>query len=335
MKTVNWSWQSQRENYIKGLKIAIATVLSIMAADLLHLSYYATAGIITILSIQNTKQETILTARNRTLAFLAALLIAWACFQISGYTFLAFALYILLFSTVCLVFRWPEAIAMDSVLITHFLGEQSMALPLLLNEILLFTIGTFFGIFMNLHLHRDESAFWQVADQVDEEIKGVLSRMTQWLLKEDKSGYNRECFRKLEHSIQQAEDIAWKNLKNSFFQQSRYEKEYITMRREQMEVLRRIQDSILMLPCVPSQAIHISGLFQQVVLEYHRDNDISKLLADLQNVLLLMKQEELPRERQEFESRAVLYYILMQLREFLQLKRDFILRYEKGYESQF
>lgn len=322
------NWQEHRENTIKGLKITIATILSIVVASALQLSYYATAGIITILSIQNTKRETLVTARNRTLAFALALVISWATFQIFGYNFVAFALYILLFSTLCLVLQWPEAIAMDSVLITHFLGEQSMAAPIVLNEVLLFFIGTFFGILMNLHLHRDESAFWEWADRVDDQMKGVLSRMADWMLKEDKTAYKPDCFAELEQTIAQAEERAWRNLKNSFFQQSRYEKEYITMRREQMEVLQRMQESICMLSHVPSQAVPISGLFSQVVLEYHRDNDISSLLEELHALLEQMKQETLPKDREEFENRAVLFYILMQLKEFLRLKRDFMVKYE-------
>ena len=37
-----------------------------------------------------------------------------------------------------------------------------------------------------------------------------------------------------------------------------------------------------------------------------------------------MKEQELPESRQEFEARAILFYILMQLKNLLELKRDFI-----------
>lgn len=41
----------------KTIKIAFAAVAAILVADLLHLEYAVTAGIITILSIQNTKKK--------------------------------------------------------------------------------------------------------------------------------------------------------------------------------------------------------------------------------------------------------------------------------------
>ena len=47
-------WKAQ---LIRSLKIAGAAVLAIAIAGELHLKYSATAGIITVLSIQNTKKE--------------------------------------------------------------------------------------------------------------------------------------------------------------------------------------------------------------------------------------------------------------------------------------
>ena len=37
-----------------------------------------------------------------------------------------------------------------------------------------------------------------------------------------------------------------------------------------------------------------------------------------------MKKEELPREQEEFESRALLYHIMMDIEEFLKYKMRFV-----------
>lgn len=44
---------------LKSVKITAGAILAILFASCLNLKYSATAGIITILSIQNTKKETI------------------------------------------------------------------------------------------------------------------------------------------------------------------------------------------------------------------------------------------------------------------------------------
>lgn len=176
-----------KDKVIKSIKIAAAAVLAITIAAELGLKYSATAGIITVLSIQNTKRETVKSARNRTLAFLCALILAAASFRLLGFTLLAFAGYLLSFALLCLYADWGEAIAMDSVLITHFLTEQSMSASLIGNEIALFLTGTTVGVLVNMHLRRREKAFKKLADDVDSQIKGILSRMSHWLLEEDKS----------------------------------------------------------------------------------------------------------------------------------------------------
>lgn len=109
---------------LKSVKITAGAILAILFASCLNLKYSATAGIITILSIQNTKKETIQTALARGEAFCCALLVSFLCYNFFGYTTAAFGIYLLVFTTLCLTMKWSSAIAMDSVLITHFLAEK-------------------------------------------------------------------------------------------------------------------------------------------------------------------------------------------------------------------
>ena len=48
-----------------------------------------------------------------------------------------------------------------------------------------------------------------------------------------------------------------------------------------------------------------------------------ELLRELEQVKLQMKAQPLPAHRQEFESRALLYLSLLELEQFLVLKREF------------
>ena len=70
-----------KQNYnaliLKSVKITAGAILAILFASCLNLKYSATAGIITILSIQNTKKETIQTALARGEAFCCALLVSF------------------------------------------------------------------------------------------------------------------------------------------------------------------------------------------------------------------------------------------------------------------
>ncbi len=322
MQESNITWKS---HLIKSLKIAAAAVLSIAIAGELGLQYSASAGIITILSIQNTKRETLRSARNRGLAFLGALALATICFRILDYTLWAFAAYLFLFALLCLWAGWMEALAMDSVLITHFLSEGNMAPELILNECLLFLIGTSIGVLVNLHLRKRSSEFERLANEVDEQMKGIIKRMSQWLPKEDKDAYNDSCFGALKAALEAAKRCAAANYNNDLLRENTYELDYIRMREQQSVILKEIYVNIKHIAYLPKQTLQVAELLDKIEREYHKDNTVEGLLTDLEELLLDMKKQELPVSREEFEARAILFYILMQIRSLLEIKREYVI----------
>lgn len=315
------AWKMQ---LMKSLKIAVAAVLAIALAGELNLQYSATAGIITVLSIQNTKRETLKSARNRGLAFLCALVFAFFCYSALEFTLWAFVLYLFLFALLCIQAGWVEAIAMDSVLITHFLAEQTMEPQLVLNEVLLFVIGTAAGIVVNLHLHKKEEEFERLANEVDAQIKGILHRMSLWLPQEDKSEYGSDCFERLAEAMEEAKLCAAVNYNNDLVNPNTYELDYIRMREQQSVVLKEIYLNIKRISYLPKQAKQVAALLARIEQDYHKDNTVEGLITELEELLTDMKGQALPENREEFEARAILFYILMQLKSMLQIKRDFI-----------
>ena len=312
---------------IQSLKIALAAVAAIALAGELGLKYSATAGIITVLSIRNTKRETLQSAANRGLAFLCALGLSAVCFRFLGYSLWGFAIYLFLFALLCLEAGWAEAIAMDSVLVTHFMMEESMAPPLLANEALLFVIGTALGILVNLHLRKKTSEFDRLAAEADGQIRGILHRMSLWLPREDREGYGPDCFDKLEHALEAAKRCAMANYDNALFSGNFRELDYIKMRGRQSIILRDIYENILKIQYLPEQAAQVAELLGQIERDYHRENTVEGLLKKLEELLLKMKTQQLPVSREEFEARAILFHILMQLKSLLELKRDYMACY--------
>lgn len=322
-----------KQHIFKGMKFTFAALIAILIAEELQLQYTTTAGIITILSIQNTKLDTLRVAARRTLAFLCAICISYACYHLLGYNTAAFGVYLLCFSTLCFSVQWIEAIAMDSVLITHFLAEQSMGAGIMRNEIGLFVIGTAMGIIANSLLRKKTEEFNLLADGVDEGIKGVLHRMSEWLMKEDKSGYQDSCFASLERMAEKAMQKAYENKNNSYFDVSNEEVEYMEMRQKQILTLKHMYQSIKMLRLVPKQANAVSEIIATVVRDYDKENPVNTLLEELNGVFLEMKQEELPIAREEFENRAILYYIMKQLEELLLYKKAYMEARTRGIKK--
>ena len=115
---------------------------------------------------------------------------------------------------------------------------------------------------------------------------------------------------------------------NTYDEDASYYAQYFAMRLNQCHVLHNLHYEMQKIKNVPDQA--------KVVVEYIRYlnqyvtelNDPVPQLQFLEEIVQRMKKEPLPVSREEFENRAVLYHILMDLEEFLIFKKRFV--YKEG-----
>lgn len=304
------------EYIIRGVKVALGAAVAIALANWLGLEYSATAGIITVLSIMGTKRETLRIAASRLLALGTALLIAFTCYSLLGYTLAGFAVYLFLFAVACYVFGWAHGLAMISVLMSHFYAAGKMDLPMLGNELLLFAIGTTCGIVVNLHLRADEKDMRAHLNNVDALMKDCLRALAA---RQDATA----LLDKLGQEIGSAGDAVLRSAGNRLIGQPVYEGRYVQMRSNQRKILRQMATAMAKIDLETPQHDEVCALLARVAEEYHMENDVAALLAALEDVLTSMRAQALPVSRDEFESRAVLYYVLLRLQDFLMLKRQF------------
>lgn len=310
-------------NLFDASKIALGCVLSILLASYIGLKYSLTSGLITILSIQNTKKETVFTALKRLGAYFTAMVIAVVCFKLMGYHVLAFGVYIFVFVMICYKLEWKNAIVPISVLVTHLLSEESIEFSLILNEFLIFLIGAGMGILINLHLHRNRIKMQSKRQALDDEIKSILERMSKRVLVDDKSDYNADCFNRIQELLFEAEKAAYENRNNAFSYEN-YDEDYLRMRRNQCNVLYEMYKSVIKINATPKQAHIISDFLYKISIEYHEKNDVKSLLEELDGLFDNMRYQNMPENRTEFENRAVLYSLMLQTREFLNIKYQFV-----------
>ena len=110
-------------------------------AQKLGLQYPVSAGIITILSIQSTKRQSVEMALKRIGACILALIIATILFKTMGYYYVVFGLFLLIFIPITVKFNLQEGIVVSSVLVTHLLVERSVSLFWITNELFLMIVG--------------------------------------------------------------------------------------------------------------------------------------------------------------------------------------------------
>ena len=308
---------------LKLIKIAAGSVASIFLADMLGLSYSTAAGIITLLTIQDTARETITISVKRICAFLLATLLAYVIFHLVGYHVFAYGIFLFLFIACCMPLRLGAAVSTNAVLATHYLLEKDMPVSLIGNEALLLLIGAGIGTLLNLYMPGRGKEIRAMQKTLEEDLRTVLLRMAEYCKKEDRSDYTGACFDKLQADILAGKKQAFAYMNNTFFQESKYFIDYMNMREQQTVVLRDIYKKIIHIRPLPPQTEQVSGLLYETAVTFGESNNARELLSRLSGVLRQMKDSPLPVTREEFEDRAVLYGILMDLEYFLQLKKEF------------
>lgn len=317
---------------IKILKIAAGSSAAIIIADVLGLAYSASAGIITLLSIQDTKKETLVVAGKRFLAFILAVLTAYCLFTAFGYYTLTFGLFLLVFISLSYLFRIQEGIPMCSVLVTHFLIEKNMSTAFICNESILLFIGILVGIMLNLYMPDNTDAVKADMRQIEEDMRVILSRLLEVMSLENHgansdtivSGLLDKDFQELDSHLKAAIAHAYNNMNNTLLSDARYYIQYFNMRRSQAGILSHIRDQIRILSSVPKQADSIIQFVNKIREQFHEYNNAERLLKELEQIRYKYRAEPNPVTREEFENRAVLYLILYDLENFLNIKKNFV-----------
>lgn len=120
-------FRKHRRMILKGLKIAVGGCLAIAVAELFHLQYAASAGIITLLTVQDTRKGTIQLAKDRLLSFLLSTFLIFLCFHAADHLgWVRYGVYIFLMVITSYYFEWQNAISVNAVMGTHYLMSLSL-----------------------------------------------------------------------------------------------------------------------------------------------------------------------------------------------------------------
>ena len=300
---------------VNSVKMIFAAIFSIFVAQLFNLDFAISAGIVAILTIQPSKRETFSTAIARFYGFVIAIVISFICFKIFGITTLGFFVYLAIYVFICQKFRWYSAIAMNSVLISHFLSIGVMNFQTIVNESLIFLIGVLFGILVNLHLHKNVKEMNRLKNLLTEQVQKIINRMSQRIIDQTLQNYDGKCFIQLNKDFYLAKEIADVNYKNQL-KKDDTDIKYLENLGNQIGILYEMYKRVKNIKTQPSTAKIISDFLQKVSEEYPiQNNEI--LLNEFNELWNEMKNRPLPQTRQEFEDRAELFTLLELIEEFL------------------
>ena len=140
-------------------KMAASATISIIIANLLGVKFGVTAGIISILSIQDTKKEALLVGGKRIIAATIAVVLSFVLYILLGNNPLIFGLFLLIFIPITKKIKMEEGMVVGAVLSTHLLTGSNINLSWIFNEEALTLIGIGIASIFNLYMPSLESKF--------------------------------------------------------------------------------------------------------------------------------------------------------------------------------
>lgn len=302
-----------------AIKMILAGVITIVVAYLLNIKYYTTASAISILSIQITRKDFIEVAIKRLISGLFAITLSSFMFYFIGQNFLVFALFLTVFILTSWIFKIPEGIVASTVLVTHLLTVNQITIYFIFEEVLLLVVAISIAFLFNMFYPEfDKIKIKQNLIKSDKVIEDQLLKIYH-LLTNKETNYYIDPKKELNKIINEAE-IQERNLITETNQN--YTK-YLYMRTMQLDILLKIEEQINSLIISHFYQIKIANLILKISDNIGFDNKALFLIDELNQLKEFFKIEPMPKYRYEFELRAILFIIINELEQFLQVKINF------------
>ena len=318
----------------RTIRITVSALLANFVAMLIGLENPYAAGIIAILAVLNTRKETFDRVKEYSGSTILAFAIATGVFYIFGYSIYSFAVYLAVYVPLAYFLKVDAGIAPCSVLVTHFLIAESISWAWQINGLAIMFIGLFFALLANFWIPSHNQKIEMMVVDIEKQMSLILFLLEKRLLEGSK---NRERIQQeLKDLCKQTielEKIAFIEYDNRGFSDDSesYYIKYAQMRQRQYEILNRITNSLdNVLPNTDENRI-LASIFGETAEQLDETNTGIELLGYISNLYRVFRDSSLPKSREEFESRAILYNILTEFEKFLELKRDF---YQEFGESK-
>lgn len=320
--------------YNLAFKMAVSATIALIIANFLKLDYATVAAVIAILSIQDTRKKSLFVAKNRIVACIVGLALSVIVYTLIGHNPIGFGLFLIVFIPLTSKLKVEEGMIATVVLSTHLLVATNITMAMLGNELLLMFIGIAISSIANLFMPSFEDVFKDDKENIENSFRIVISRMSKSLITQSVDIEEQKLMDEIESSLKDSKEIAYKIVNNNFLSSDSYYTDYINMRINQFDIIKRMRAHFEKFYMSFEQTKLIADFTRNVAENIRENNDCKELMDNVTSLRGGFKKMELPKSREEFENRAQLLQFLNDMEEFLNLKRNFAINYIDSKQSQ-
>ncbi len=314
-----------KHTWIQVFKIGIGSAIAIYIARQLELSYATSAGIVTLLTLQNTRKDTFQLAVRRILSFLVTIVITYVCKSFIPIDVVSFGVFMLALVAISYRLDWNAAISVNAVIGTHvLLSEPVLTWELVYNEAAMVMIGIIIAVIFNMRMPSKEIEVQIDIGNIDQYLIDNLHSIADHICNHAKLNKDKKHLKSLLQHINKAIDKAYVNRHNTLRSHSDYYINYLELRKEQCEILLHVYYIVAHHDFVLEEANVVAEIIRDVADHLYVKRELGMLKTKIYKTTREIIYGEMPKNHEEFQTKAVLYQLLNEMREFMWHQEEFV-----------
>ncbi|RED60327.1 aromatic acid exporter family protein [Cohnella lupini] len=299
------------------IKTAIAALAAIYTAFLFGVDNSLSAGILAILGIDTTRKRSIQTVFARFMASILGLILASLLFEFIGFHIWVLAVYILLAYPLLARTGLKDGIITGSVIVFHLFARGEVTTNAILTELELLVIGLGWASVLNLaYMPKENHTLFALRAATENGFSDIFGHLAKHLRNPD-SIWGGEEVLATGAAIEEGMEVSQRARENRLIPQDEPWQLYFQMRRQQLESIQLMMESVAFVSRHVPQAELIAVLFDRLMVdvksEYY-EGETERMLSELERSF---RGLPLPETRDEFETRSALFQLSRELRRFL------------------
>ncbi|MCK1996037.1 aromatic acid exporter family protein [Psychrobacillus psychrodurans] len=312
----------------RTIKTAVGAGLAIWIASLLDLEFATFAAIIVIMCIEKTKKKTLITIKDKFFTSLLSLILGALLFELLGYNPIVFSLFIILFVPLLVRAHIQGGFVTSMVVVLHVYTVKDANWAILLNELYIIFIGMGIALLVNSfmpNLKRDIEIFKR---EIEQKFEVILFEFSAHLRDSMRNWDGKEIL-EVEELINQSKSIAIQDVENHLLRKQNKDYYYLEMREDQLELLKHMMKIVAIFSSSSldvKQKEMIAEFLENLSRNVHSGDTTDISLNELEDLNALIRKMDLPKTREEFEVRANLFYLIFEMKNYLNIKKKLFVK---------
>lgn len=327
-----------RHILVKAFKIAIGSCIAILLAEFFGLQNAVSAGTIALLTILSTKWDTFQLAFTRITSFVVMVFICFLAFHF-GSGWIQYGMAMIAIVIFCEAMKWQSTLSVNAVIAAHFFNSNDFSLGFIWNEFCLLLFGIIVAVILSFFTDNKGSkrAIVNHMHYVEKQMSVILGELAAYLNKQQMDHSVWDDVANLEEEIKQFIEDAVKYRDNApIGKRPEHYCDYFEMRLQQIAILRSLHYEMRRIRSMTEQGKKAAEYFLYMQERVAKAHALDEQYDKLNGILDEMKAGPLPQTRDEFESSAILFHVLLDLEDYILIKKRFVAQLtEQEYEEIF